>query len=115
MRQVHESSIALKRVTGNKGWVDVFDVLTDPLTIGIRVIPPKSDIPTRKHAHVEAQVTYVVSGSPKMTNLQVTLQLKPGDFVILEPNEEHYVITEKSEARLLEVKFKHNPNPSQPT
>jgi quercetin dioxygenase-like cupin family protein len=113
MRQVHESSIAPKRVIGTKGWVDVYDVLTDPLTIGIRVIPPKSDIPTRKHAHTEAQIAYVVSGSPKITNLQVTLQLKPGDFVILEPNEEHYVITDKNETRLLEVKFKKNPYPSQ--
>jgi quercetin dioxygenase-like cupin family protein len=112
MRHVHESSIAPKRVIGTKGWVDVFDVLTDPLTIGIRVIPPKSDIPTHKHAHTEAQITYVVSGSPKITNLQVTLQLKPGDFVILEPNEEHYVMTDKNEARLLEVKFKKNPNPT---
>ncbi len=108
MRQVHESAITPKRVTGSKGWVDVFDVITEPLTMGIRVIPPKSEIPARKHAHPEGQVTYVVSGNPKMTNLKVTLQLKPGDFVILEPDEEHYVITEKNEARLLEVKFKQD-------
>lgn len=112
MRQVHESSIVPKRVMGSKGWVDVFDVLAEPLTMGIRIIPPKSDIPARKHVHPEAQVTYVVSGNPKITNTQVTLQLKPGDFVIIEPKEEHYVITEKNEARLLEVKFMPSSVPS---
>jgi quercetin dioxygenase-like cupin family protein len=112
MRHIHESSIEPKRVPGSKGWVDVFDVLTEPLTLGIRVIRSKSEIPAHKHAHPEGQVTYVVSGNPKITNLKITLQLKPGDFVILEPNEEHYVITEKDEARLLEVKFTQNASTS---
>jgi quercetin dioxygenase-like cupin family protein len=106
MKQIHESSIKPKRVTGNKGWVDVLDVLAEPLTVGIRVIPPHSDIPTRKHAHSEAQVTYVLSGKPKITNTRSTLQLQPGDFVLLEPNEEHYVMSQESEVRLLEVKYK---------
>jgi len=109
MRKIHESFIKPRRVTGTKGWVDVFDLMTEPLTMGIRVIPPKSDIPARKHAHPEAQVTYVISGTPKMTNLQVTLELRPGDFVVLESNEEHYVLTEKNKARLLEVKFRQDP------
>jgi quercetin dioxygenase-like cupin family protein len=106
MKQVHESSIEPKRVAGSKGWVDLFDIMTEPLTVGVRVIPPHSEIPTRKHAHSEAQVTYVLSGKPKITNTRITLQLQPGDFVVLEPNEEHYVISQESEVRLLEVKYK---------
>jgi len=101
MKQVHESSVEPKRVAGSKGWVDLFDILTEPLILGVRVIPPHSEIPTRKHAHSEAQVTYVLSGKPKITNTRITLQLQPGDFVVLGPNEEHYVYLRKAKSACL--------------
>lgn len=92
-------------IQGAKGMVDVYDVVQGALTAGVRIVRPYSDVPTRPHIHQERQVIYVISGNGKITDGQETIDLKPGDFVLLDANEEHYVITESAELKVFEVKY----------
>lgn len=92
-------------IQGSKGIVEVYDVVQGELTAGVRIVKPESDVPTRPHVHPEKQVIYVISGSGMITNGQETLDLRPGDFVLLEANEEHYVKTWKNELKVFEVKY----------
>jgi len=105
LRKINESDIEGKLVSGLTGHVDVFDVVQHSPTIGVRVVAPNSEVPNRVHLHPERQVIYMISGEALLTNRVSTIELQPGDFAILEPNEEHYVITRNSEAKLFEVKF----------
>jgi quercetin dioxygenase-like cupin family protein len=105
MRKINEREIEGKVVRGLTGHVDTFDVIDDSPTIGVRVVAPNSEVPNRVHAHPERQVIYMISGEASLTNRMDTIELQPGDFAILEPNEEHYVITGDSDAKLFEVKF----------
>lgn len=105
VKKMCEKDIKGKVVRGLTGHVNLFDVVDHPLTIGVRVVAPNSEVPDRVHAHRERQVIYMISGEALLTNRLDTIELQPGDFAILEPNEEHYVITRNSEAKLFEVKF----------
>ncbi|MHA2321993.1 MAG: cupin domain-containing protein, partial [Candidatus Thorarchaeota archaeon] len=69
------------------------------------IVKADSDVPTRPHIHSEKQVIYVISGKGKITNGKETFDLNPGDFIILDSNEEHYVTTEKDDLKVFEVKY----------
>ena len=105
MKKVNESSMVPGSIEGSKGMVDVFDVIQGEITAGVRIVKPNSDVPTRPHVHCERQVIYVISGTGKITNNEATFDLKPGDFVMLEANEEHYVMTENDELKVSEIKY----------
>lgn len=105
MKRIHESEISPKRVDGSKGTVDVFDIITDPLTAGVRVVAPNSDVPAKVHSHSESQIIYMIEGTAKITNGSDILELRPGDFVVLEPYEEHYIQTKDKEAKIFEIKY----------
>ncbi|TFG11576.1 cupin domain-containing protein [Candidatus Thorarchaeota archaeon] len=105
LRRINEKDIKGKVVRGLTGYVDAFDVISHSPTIGIRVVAPNSEVPERVHAHPERQVMYLISGEAMLTNRVSTIELQPGDFAVLEPNEEHYLITRSGEAKLFEVKF----------
>ena len=92
-------------IHGVKGRVDVYDILEGELTAGVRIVKADSDVPSRPHRHSERQVIYVISGSGKITNGKVTLDLNPGDFILLESNEEHYVMTRKDDLKVFEIKY----------
>ncbi len=106
MKRVHESEMECIRVQGSQGYVDIWDAVREPLVAGVREVAPNSEVPARTHVHSEAQIIYVISGDPKITNTRETIQLRPGDFVILDPDEEHYVITDERPSRIFEVKYK---------
>ncbi|MHA1770491.1 MAG: cupin domain-containing protein [Candidatus Thorarchaeota archaeon] len=106
MKHVHESEIERVTVQGERGYVHIWDAVREPLVAGIREVAPNSEVPARTHVHPEAQIIYVITGRPKITNLHETIQLRPGDFVILESDEEHYVITEDEPSRIFEVKYR---------
>lgn len=105
MRRIHESEISPKVIDGKVGSVDVFDIIDEEIQAGIRIVKRNSDVPTRTHSHPQRQIMYAVEGSAEITNNVETLTLKPGDFVILEANEEHYVITNDKEFKVFEIKF----------
>ncbi len=105
MKKVNESTMKPGLILGLKGAADVFDVVQGELTAGVRIVRPESDVPERPHSHSQKQVIYVISGSGKITNGEETLDMFPGDFILLEPNEEHYVITEKEPLKVFEVKY----------
>ena len=92
-------------IQGDKGIVDVYDIVQGELTAGVRIVKADSDVPTRPHIHPEKQVIYVISGSGKITNGEETYDLNPGDFITLESNEEHYVMTDKDQLKVFEVKY----------
>ncbi|MHA1654462.1 MAG: cupin domain-containing protein [Candidatus Thorarchaeota archaeon] len=105
MKRFNESEMEMRRFAGTKGHVDVWDAVRGPIVAGVREVAPNSDVPPRPHRHQEAQLLYVISGTPAITNGQETFGLRPGDFVLLEPNEEHYVVTKDRPAKLFEVLY----------
>ena len=105
MKKVNEVDMTPGRIEGTKGMVDVFDVVEDEVTAGVRIVKPDSDVPKRPHSHIDKQVIYVISGTGKITNGKETLELNPGDFILLDPNEEHYVMTEKDALKVFEVRY----------
>ena len=105
MKQIHESKISPKEIVGKLGSVDVFDIIDDTINAGIRIVKKNSDVPTRPHIHPHRQIIYVVDGSGEITNTKERLPLNPGDFIVLDSNEEHYVITHDKELKVFEIKF----------
>jgi len=105
MKRIHESEITPKVIDGKVGSVDAFDIIDESIQAGIRIVKRNSDVPTRIHKHPQRQIMYVIEGSAEITNETETLALKPGDFVVLEANEEHYVKTTDEEVKVFEVKF----------
>ena len=105
MKKVHESEITPKTIDGKIGTVNAYDILDESILAGIRIVPPNSDVPTRIHKHPERQIIYVIEGTAEITNPTETLKLKPGDFVVLEADEEHYVRTSDEEVKVFEIKF----------
>jgi len=103
--KVNETEMTPGQIEGVKGTVQVYDVIQGEVTAGVRVVKAESDVPKRPHIHSERQVIYVISGAGKITDGVETFDLKPGDFILLEANEEHYVITENEDIKLFEVKY----------
>lgn len=105
MKKIHETSLPSNLVEGSKGFVDIIDITTDPITMGVRIVKPNSDVPQRIHKHEERQIIYLMDGFAQVTNTIELISLIPGDFVVIDSNEEHYVITGEKEAKLFEVRF----------
>jgi len=105
MKKIHETDIEVKVIPGRIGSVDAFDAITEEVTAGVRIIKKNSDVPTRIHAHPERQLLYLIEGKASITNNTTTLELEPGDFVLLDANEEHYVLTGDEEAKVFEIKY----------
>ncbi|TFG98900.1 cupin domain-containing protein [Candidatus Thorarchaeota archaeon] len=105
MKRIHESEISLKVINGKVGSVFAYDIIDEEIQAGIRVIKSNSDVPTRPHIHRQRQIIYVITGSAEITNEKQTLKLNPGDFLMLEANEEHYVRTSDDEVKVFEIKY----------
>lgn len=105
MKRIKQVDVEAKRIFGVRGHVDMMDVETGIPTIGVRVVAPNSYVPPKPHIHAEKQVIYLISGTLKITNGLETISLQPGDFVLLDSNEEHYVMTDAHEAKVFEVKY----------
>ena len=105
MKKVLETEMTPGKIQGTRGVVDVYDIIQGELTAGVRIVKADSDVPTRPHVHSEKQVIYVISGSGKITNGKETVDLNPGDFILLESNEEHYVMTQNDDLKVFEMKY----------
>jgi quercetin dioxygenase-like cupin family protein len=105
MKRVNESELEKKQIPGKIGHADAFDIVLGVPTMGVRIVSPESNVPKPPHKHPERQVIYLISGSATITNGVETFDLIPGDFVVLDANEEHYVSTGKEEAKVFEVKY----------
>lgn len=105
MKKIHEFEIERKTFDGTVGSVDVYDVIDENIQAGVRIVKSNSDVPKRTHKHSERQILYLIDGEANITNEKETFSLKPGDFILLEANEEHYVSTGDSDAKLFEIKF----------
>ena len=69
------------------------------------IIPPRSSVPPKPHAHKMRQINYVIDGKLAVTNGKETVDLKKGDFIILESFEEHYYSTASYSAHVFEIQF----------
>ena len=105
MKKVSITEMTPGKIQGTRGVVDVYDVIQGELTAGVRIVKADSDVPTRPHVHSEKQVIYVISGSGTITNGKETFDLSSGDFILLESNEEHYVMTKNDDLKIFEVKY----------
>ena len=84
---------------------NVSDMIKGEITAGVRIVKADSDVPPRPHAHNEKQVIYVISGTGTITNGKETFDLNSGDFILLDSNEEHYVMTKDEDLRVFEIKY----------
>ncbi len=105
MKKIHEFEIVPYKIIGKIGSVDAFDAIEEKIQAGVRVVKKNSDVPTRPHKHPERQLIYVIEGTAEITNEEVIFNLKPGDIIFLESNEEHYVKTGDSEVKVFEIKY----------
>ncbi|MHA2076970.1 MAG: cupin domain-containing protein [Candidatus Thorarchaeota archaeon] len=105
MKKKKLSEMTPSKIEGEIGSVRVYDPLPDEISAGVRVVGQSSDVPKKPHIHPEKQIIYVISGSGKITNGEITFDLGPGDFVTLESNEAHYVTTQEQELTIFEVKY----------
>ena len=105
MKKVSMSEMTPGKIQGSRGTVEVYDVIQGELTAGVRIVKAESDVPTRPHAHSEKQVIYVISGNGTIISGKDSFDLSPGDFILLESNEEHYVITKNDDLMVFEVKY----------
>ena len=106
MKVVNERDVEKKVMIGEKGKVEIMNIVEQPdLVIGTRIILQKSSVPSKPHSHKRRQINYVIDGEPVVTNGKVTTKLKKGDFVILESFEEHYFSTIDEPAHAFEVQF----------
>jgi quercetin dioxygenase-like cupin family protein len=69
------------------------------------IIPPQSSVPPKPHAHKMRQINYIIDGNLAITNGKETIDLKKGDFIILESLEEHYYSTTNDSAHIFEMQF----------
>ncbi|MFW9833234.1 MAG: cupin domain-containing protein [Candidatus Thorarchaeota archaeon] len=105
MKKIRQGDMTPGSIQGVKGSVDVYDAIQGDLTAGVRIVKPHSDVPTRPHIHPEKQLIYVIAGSGRITNGEESLDLECGDFILLEANEEHYVMTDHEELKVFEIKY----------
>ncbi|MHA1943066.1 MAG: cupin domain-containing protein [Candidatus Thorarchaeota archaeon] len=105
LKKINVTEMLPGKIEGTKGSVETYDPYPDEIDAGVRVVKESSDVPKKPHGHLERQLIYVIAGSGKITNGDITFDLVPGDFVMLESNEEHYVTTGTEELRVFEVKF----------
>ncbi len=105
MKRIQENKIPPSTIEGTVGTVRVHDIIDDSIQAGVRIVMPNSDVPKPIHKHPERQILYVIEGTAEITNGKETLQVKTGDFVVFEENEEHYVKTTNEEVKLFEIKF----------
>ena len=102
MKKIHELEILRKVIEGKTGFVDVYDIIDENIQAGVRIVKKNSDVPKRTHKHPERQIIYVIEGTAEITNERETFKIEPGDFILFEANEEHYVMTKGEE---LEIKY----------
>jgi quercetin dioxygenase-like cupin family protein len=105
MKLIQEDKITPSTIEGSVGSVRVHDIINESIQAGVRIVMPNSDVPKPMHKHPERQILYVIKGTAEITNGSETLKVKPGDFVVFEENEEHYVRTTGDEVKLFEIKF----------
>lgn len=107
MRIIHETELEGTIVHGTRGEVTLKDIINEPgLVAGIRIVEPDSDVPGRPHSHEDSQIVYVIKGKTSLFNGFETRELQAGDFVVFEPDEEHYFTSGEEEVILFEVKWK---------
>ncbi|MHA2152209.1 MAG: cupin domain-containing protein [Candidatus Thorarchaeota archaeon] len=105
MKKMNLSEMIPGKIEGEKGSVDVYDPIPEEIDAGVRIVNESSDVPKRTHVHPEKQLMFVISGSGRVTNGEITLDVVPGDFILLDSNEEHYAITEDDKLKVFEVKY----------
>jgi len=107
LRVLNESKVDESEVLTQTGSATVRRLHLPTLEVGTVQISNHSVTPRKVHSHPEAQVFYVLNGSGFVTNGKSKSRIARGDFVITEPNEEHYFITERRKLSVLEVKFRY--------
>lgn len=106
MKRINEVDLENSTVKGLRGFVDIMDIVSEPFVAGVRVVHPDSEVPQRVHVHPEKQIIYVIEGTPLITDRTKTINLRPGDFVTIAPNHEHYIITEHAPTKIFEIKYR---------
>lgn len=98
----------LKEVSspGERGQVTIIDCINEKdIVLGVREIGPNSIAPKRPHHHPLRQVMFVIEGTGSVTNGIERYRFKPGDFIIIDTNEEHYFESEGDRVKMIEVRF----------
>lgn len=91
---------------GERGEVIMIDCINEKnIVLGMREIGPNSIVPKRPHHHQLRQAMFVVQGTGVVTNGIEKYRFNPGDFILIDTDEEHYFESEGESVRMIEVRF----------
>lgn len=108
MKVMHEKDMEKFTAEGIKGFVDVIDAVNeDSIVAGVRVIHAGSTVPKKVHSHKHRQMCYVISGDCEVfiEDENDKTVLKPGDFLLFEPYEQHYFTAVNGPVTIFEVRY----------
>ena len=106
MKIVKESDLLSRTNPSTKGSATIKRLDANGIEVGTARIAPNSETPKPIHSHPERQVFFVIEGSGYLRGRNRKVRIQGGDFVLVEPNEEHYFATEDSELFMFEVKYR---------
>lgn len=72
----------------------------------VAIVPPNSTVPSKDHKHENHEVLYILKGAAKLSDGRKTTEVGPGDIIVVEPFEKHYVVTREEELSIFEVSWK---------
>ncbi len=106
MRIVNSSELGSVDVEGSKGKIKIIDFIKDSnLVFGLRIAGPATCAPKRPHRHPMRQAMYVISGEGAVDNGRETREIREGDFIYFDKNEEHYFDSCSSGLVMIEIRF----------
>ena len=68
-------------------------VSTPEVETRVVIVPPNSTVPGEDHKHENREVLYLLKGAAQFSDGSKTTEVRPGDIIVVEPFEQHYVVT----------------------
>ncbi|MDH7508102.1 MAG: cupin domain-containing protein [Methanomassiliicoccales archaeon] len=106
MKVINVSGLNEVATPGERGQVFITDCINErDIVFGLREIEPNSIAPKRPHHHPLRQAMFVIDGTGVVTNGIERHRFKPGDFIMIDADEEHYFESEGERVRMIELRF----------
>ena len=100
----NETDIKEMRMAGEKGEAILWNFYEEGIIFRTAILKKGTVAPKKPHKHKDKQINYILSGEGEVTNGVEVRQVKTGDFLFFDSEEEHY-FTAKTEIHTLELRF----------
>lgn len=85
-------TVELKRIVNQEG-----------LEARVASVTPGSEVPEKNHQHGGHEMLFVISGNAQFYDGQNTRSLEPGDSIVIEPFEQHWIVAGENGISLFEL------------